>query len=169
MGDNGDQGAGDFESWYRQAHPRLVTALVWVRGDPDGVRDAVDEACVRALARWDRVGKMSSPTGWTYQVALNVWRRRERRVALEARLLRRQRAPEAVPVPAGETWLLVQSLPRRQRTAIALRYVADLTEDQIALAMGVRRGTVSVLLARAHQRLASLVADEPITSREVVP
>jgi RNA polymerase sigma-70 factor (ECF subfamily) len=154
-----------FEVWYRREHPRLVGALMWLGGDPMDVRDAVDEACARALERWDRVGVMRSPSGWTYRVALNVWKRRERRRALERRVLRRHRPSEtAIAGPAGEAWDLLRHLPPRERTAISLRYVGDLTEAQIADAMGVRRSTVSVLLGRAHRRLAELLVevDEPV-------
>lgn len=153
---------GDFETWYRQAHARLIGALLWIAGDPDQARDAVDEACARALTRWERVRRMESPTGWTYQVALNVWRRAQRRRMIEQRLLRRLPPnPLVVSGPAGETWELVKTLPVPERTAIALRYVADLTEAQIGEVMGVRRSTVSVLLSQAHERLAPLVREEP--------
>jgi predicted DNA-binding protein (UPF0251 family) len=42
--------------------------------------------------------------------------------------------------------------------------VGDLTEVQIGDAMGVRRSTVSVLLARAHHRLAQMLVetDDPV-------
>jgi RNA polymerase sigma-70 factor (ECF subfamily) len=165
VGSDGGGDLGGFEAWYERAHPRLVGALLWLGGDPSDVRDAVDEACARALERWERVGRMESSTGWAYRVALNVWRRRERRRALERRLLRRHRSFEAVVAgPAGEAWDLVRGLPPRERTAVALRYVGDLTEAQIAAAMGVRRSTVSVLLGRAHRRLAELLveADDPV-------
>jgi RNA polymerase sigma-70 factor (ECF subfamily) len=154
-----------FEVWYEREHPRLVGALMWLGGDPLDVRDAVDEACARALERWERVGAMESPSGWTYRVALNVWKRRERRRSLEHRVLRRHRPLEAeVAGPAGEAWDVLRHLPPRERTAVALRYVGDLTEQQIADAMGVRRSTVSVLLGRAHRRLAELLVDtdEPV-------
>ena len=75
-----------FEDWYRGAHPGLVAALTVVAADPDLARDATDEAMVRALERWDRVERMASPVGWTYQVGVNVLRRKARQSALERRL-----------------------------------------------------------------------------------
>jgi DNA-directed RNA polymerase specialized sigma24 family protein len=53
-------------------------------------------------------------------------------------------------------------LPDRQRKAIVLRFVADLAEADIAVAMGATRGTVASTLAAARRRLAELLR-EPIT------
>ena len=50
--------------------------------------------------------------------------------------------------------------PVRQRTAVVLRYVADMTESDIAEAMGITRGTVSSTLADARRRMAESVASE---------
>ncbi len=44
-----------FESWYRRAHPRLIAALVSFCGNVEIAADAADEACMRAMVRWDRV------------------------------------------------------------------------------------------------------------------
>lgn len=105
---------------------------------------------------------MESPAGWTFRVALNALRRHQRRAALERRLLARRPPIAEVPAPAGEAWDVVRDLPTRQRTAVVLRYVVDLTQEEIAVAMGITRSTVSSLLADAHTNLAELIAPEPI-------
>jgi RNA polymerase sigma-70 factor (ECF subfamily) len=141
-------------------HARVVASVLLATGNADLTRDAVDEAFTRALVRWDRVKEMDSPTGWTYKVALNAARRHERRRALERRLLAR-RAPETrLPAPAGEAWAVVGDLPRQQRTVVVLRYVADLTQAQIAEVMGISRSTVASTLDDAHRRLGRLLADD---------
>jgi RNA polymerase sigma factor (sigma-70 family) len=129
--------------------------------DLELARDVTAEAFARALERWDRVGSMSSPGGWTYRVALNVLRRRLRRGALEERLLRR--APGREPPPLTDqgvgVWEAVASLPPRTRTAVALRYLGGLTEAEVADAMGVAPGTVAATLHAGRQRLAVLLTD----------
>jgi RNA polymerase sigma factor (sigma-70 family) len=151
---------GDFESWYRDAHPRLVATLLLVTGDLGLAADSVDEAFARALERWDRVRSMASPTGWTFRVARNVSRRSLRRSALERRLLARSPRPADVPAPAGEIWRIVSDLPLRQREVVVLRHVADLPEAEIAETLGITRSTVSSTLRDAHARLGRLL-DEP--------
>ena len=155
----------DFASWYRSQHPRLVAALCAVTQEADVARDAADEAFARSLLDWERVRAMRSPAGWTYRVALNELRRTVRRRGIERRLTARLPPPSPVPEPHyQEVWTLLASLSRRQRTAVVLRYVADLAEADIAVAMGVRRGTVASTLFDAHHRLGALM--EPTADSE---
>jgi RNA polymerase sigma factor (sigma-70 family) len=102
---------------------------------------------------------MSSPGGWVYRVALNVVRRRMRRAALEQRTI--EPPVEVADIVDNEIWAVVQQLPERQRVAVVLRYLLDLPEKEVAVAMGISRGTVASALAAARQRLAAwLTAEE---------
>lgn len=150
-----------FEEFYEAEHARLVTSLLLATGNADWARDATDEAFTRALTSWPRVQAMASPAGWTYRVAINVVRRRQRRRSIEQRLLSHRSPPVDVPAPAGEAWLLVAALPERQRLAVVLRFVADLTEAQIATVMGISRSTVSSTLIDARRSLGLALADDP--------
>ena len=106
----------DFEDWYLNEHPRLVASLLLVTGDVELARDAVDEACVRALIRWPRVARMASPGGYVYRIALHEAWRRARRAALERRLLARRRVEAIVPAPVGEAWWIVPGSNELTRT-----------------------------------------------------
>ena len=58
-------------------------------------------------------------------------------------------------------WEAVRSLPERQRTAVALRYVLDLPEAEVAALMGITRGAASSYLTAARRTLAvALAADD---------
>ena len=156
---NSGAGARDFETWYIGEHARLFASLLVLSGDRELAEDATDEALSRALQHWDRVSEMGSPGGWVYRVAVNRVRRVARRQALERRLLRRLVPRSDVPAPGGEVWDLVRSLPDRQRTAVVLRYLADLAEGDIATVMGVTRGTVASTLADARRALAAVLPE----------
>ncbi|HVF31427.1 MAG TPA: sigma factor-like helix-turn-helix DNA-binding protein [Acidimicrobiales bacterium] len=69
-------------------------------------------------------------------------------------LLAAQPPPRPAPPPGGEAWLLVETLPVRQRAAVVLRHAGGLTETQIGDALGVTRSTISSSLADAYRRLA---------------
>jgi RNA polymerase sigma-70 factor (ECF subfamily) len=148
-----------FEEWYRSLHPRLVTAIAAATGDPDVAADAADEACSRALERWAGVQAMTSPEAWAYTVGLNVARRRFRRRRRERELLWHEHGPGTIEGPAGELWAVVAGLPQRQREAVVLRHVGQLTEAEIAEVMGVKRGTVSSTLRAAYRTLRAGAAD----------
>jgi RNA polymerase sigma factor (sigma-70 family) len=153
----------EFEDWYRGLHPRIVAAVLMSTGRVDDAADVADETMVRALERWDRVRTMASRDGWAFRVAFNLVRRRGRRRALEATLLRRSAAGRSTTIdgPAGEAWDAVRHLSERQRQTIVLRYVADLPEAEIAAALGISRGTVSSTLADARAALRLSLGDEP--------
>jgi RNA polymerase sigma-70 factor (ECF subfamily) len=152
-----------FDVWYRAEHPRVVGACCALGGDADAAREATDEAFARALGRWDSVGAMERPGAWVTTVALNCLRRTLRRRGVERRSFGRRHPPTTdMALPHPEVWTAVRSLPKRQRTAVVLRYVADLPETQIAEVMGVTRGTVAASLAAARTRLADLLTDPTI-------
>jgi RNA polymerase sigma factor (sigma-70 family) len=54
----------------------------------------------------------------------------------------------------------LRSLPARQREALVLRYYGDLSEAQIAAAMGISRGAVKSHTARAMAALRTLLEQE---------
>jgi len=148
-----------FEDWYPDAHGRVLATLLLVTGNLDIASDATDEAFCRALARWRTVSRTASPLAWTIRVAINVARRRARRANLEARLLRRHPTPGVVPAPAGEAWEAIKDLPDRQRQVLVLRYVANLSENEIARTLGVSRSSISTSLTAARRNAAPLLCD----------
>ena len=163
-------GTGDFAAWYARTYPRLAAALTVFGRDRELARDAAAEACTRALERWDRVAVMASPDGWAYRVGVNALRRRQRRAALEHRLLRRlDRSSVVAPAELDPAlWDAVRALPARQREAVVLRYVLDLEQHEIADAMGVSAGTVASTLHAARARLhAALGGIDPDVLSEV--
>ena len=61
----------------------MLRAVVAATGDRTGAEDAVAEAFTRAYARWARVAKHPTPTGWVIRTALNVYRSWWRRLRRE--------------------------------------------------------------------------------------
>jgi RNA polymerase sigma-70 factor (ECF subfamily) len=146
-----------FERWYEHEQPRVLAALTLMAGDAEVAAEVTSEAFAIAYERWTRVLTMASPGGWLQRVAVNAMRRRLRRAAAERALLRSE--PRSVPPPnlAVEVWTAVAQLPTQQRTAIALRYLLDLTQAEIAELMGIAPGTAAATLSAARKRLAPLL------------
>ena len=128
-------------------------------GDEDRGADLVQDALVRALPRWDRI-RSADPEGYVRRIMVNrnisIWRslRRERLTA---------EPPDAGTTDAetdGALFAALRRLPPRQRTVIALRYLADQTEAQTAALMGCSAGAVKSQTHAAMQRLRALLTDQ---------
>lgn len=150
-----------FASFYAAEAKRLVATFVVIAGTRHVAEDVVAEAFVRAYERWPRVSRMESPSGWIYRVAMNLLRRRRRREALEQRLLRRvpPADPQVIEIDP-DLWAAVEALPPRARAAVGLRYVADLTEREVAEVLEIAPGTVAATLHDARRRLAQQIAGD---------
>jgi RNA polymerase sigma factor (sigma-70 family) len=117
----------------------------------------------RAIARF-RTGEPFRP--WLLQIVANEARNRRRsagrRAHLALRAAEEQGSGGAVPSPedsvlagerSSELLAAVNALGEEHRLVIACRYFLELSEEETAAALGVRRGTVKSRLARALGRL----------------
>jgi RNA polymerase sigma-70 factor (ECF subfamily) len=149
----------DFKAFYQEAKDRVFQAVLASGRDPVRAEDAVAEAFARAFERWSVVGQMDHPTAWVVRVALN-------RYNSAWRIWRRELPePPDTPGPPDEGPMdevlvrLVWHLPRRQRQVLALRILADLSEEDTGQALGISPKTVSVHLHRAIQHLRTSLAE----------
>ena len=154
-----------FDEFYLRNYKRLVAELYGVVGNLQEAEDVVQEAFARASTRWDRVGGYDLPEAWVRRVALNLasnsLRRARRALALYARI---GPAPP-VPPPSVEGLALGQALGRlrhRHREVLVLHYLAELSVEEIAQALGIPAGTVKGRLSRARAALEQqLEPDRP--------
>jgi RNA polymerase sigma-70 factor (ECF subfamily) len=148
--------ADAFSEWYRVVYRRVFASVLVCSGDRMLTADAVDEAFARAWERWPRVQEMRSPEGWVFVVARNqlrrAGRRRDRSFVLES--------PGFVVDPDVLLWQVVRALPLRARELIALRYIAGLTEREVAATLGIAPGTVARGLYDARARLQSMLTPQ---------
>jgi RNA polymerase sigma-70 factor (ECF subfamily) len=150
---------GELDSFCRREHPRLVGALSLYCGDPSLAEEVAQEALSRACARWGRVGQMAAPGAWVHRVAINLVNSRFRRLAVERRARSRGvgALAESHVDPDGADTVAVRAavaaLPIRQRTALVLRYFADLPVADVADLLGVSDGAVHQLTHRAVDAL----------------
>jgi RNA polymerase sigma factor (sigma-70 family) len=159
----------DFTMFYEREAPRLVRSVALATGEPALAEDAVAEAFARAWSRWPEVSATRRPAAWVMRVALNQARDRFRRRRVERRKESAVARPEAVddPLPLDHhLWDAVRGLPRFECTLVALRYVADLPQAEIAAVLGVPPGTVASGLNRARQRLGVVLGPRHAHSQE---
>jgi len=155
----------ELREFLRERYPRLVGAVALVTGDAASAEDAVQEAIVRAWERTERGEQIAALDRWVAAVALNLSRSRLRRLRVER--LARPKLVGAPPVqPSGDRVDIgraLAELPRRQREVAVLRYVLDLSTEEIAKQMRTSEGTVKSQLfkARAHLAVALSLVEDP--------
>jgi RNA polymerase sigma factor (sigma-70 family) len=143
--------------FYRAEYPRLAQALTLYCADRELAAELAQEAMARAWRDWARVGGLDSPGGWVHRVGINLAGSAWRRLALRRRTSLRSRSNDVVePTDVGPSFVVreaVARLPKRQRTALVLRYFVDLSIDEVAGLMGCRPGTVAALTSQAIANL----------------
>lgn len=151
---------GDFDEFFRATWPRLYRTAYAVAGDAASAEDALQSAYARAYASWRRISMVDYPEAYVRRMVVNEiigdrrrgWWRRERPVA-DIGDVGRVESPESTVTDRQAVWAAVQALPVRQRAVIVLRYYEDLSERDIADALGCSRGTVK---SQASAALANL-------------
>jgi RNA polymerase sigma-70 factor (sigma-E family) len=160
-------GSSDLGSFCRQEYPRLVGALSLYCGDRHIAEELAQEAIARVCRDWQKVQRLAAPGAWAHRVAINVANSHVRRKTAERRAKRRLAAQGAElshdPDTATAVALrqAVAKLPRRQRTALVLRYYADLSVREVADLMDCPDGTVKTLTAKAISNLRKEDLIEP--------
>lgn len=138
---------------------RLATML-----GADDPEDVAQEAFVRLHHRGRLLRDPHAAVGYLRTTVVNLTRSRHRHLAVA------RRGPAVVPraVPSAEHDVVrreagrelvaaLRQLSARHREALVLRYWLDLTEAEMAEAMGVSRGTVKSHVSRGLDALAALL------------
>jgi RNA polymerase sigma factor (sigma-70 family) len=149
----------DFEAFVRKHSSRLVKSLALITLDRGLAEDAAQEAFLQLYLHWDEVSAKQDPGAWLFRVGMNRCKNCRRALGRAARLVDRLGRSLREDGLAGE-WspeidfvTAFKCLPNRQRTAIALRYLAGFSTTQIAQAMGISEGAVGSHLHKARASL----------------
>ena len=142
-----------FEDFFRAEYPRTVKALYILTGTLAEAEDLAQEALARAYERWDRVRAMESPGGYVYRTAVNLNRKRLRRLAAAARRVY-ERSTETDPMGAvdarSDTLQLLKKLPRGQREALILVDWLGMDSEEAGRLLGIRPASVRSRVHRAR-------------------
>ena len=138
---------------------RLATLLLHDQG---AAEEVVQDSFVAMHGAWKRLREPENALAYLRQSVVNRSRSVLRHRTVVERL-RPPKDPDAASAEAGALEALehervisiLRTLPARQREALVLRYYGDLSEAQIAEAMGISRGAVK---SHASRGLAALRA-----------
>lgn len=163
-------GDDDFDGFVTASWPSLVRFAYRLTLDVAAAEDLSQEAFARIWRRWDSVDHAKA-LAYVRRSVVNGFitekRRRERFDRLKSVVVRRETAPpDAAVVERASLRFALGRLTANQRTAVVLRYVDDLSVDEVAALTGWSSGTVKTHTARGLAKLRDcLVFDETAPAR----
>ncbi len=150
-----DPGFRDYVTSRSSSLLRMAFLLTRNRADAE---DLVQSALAKTYQAWDRIKDRNALDGYVRRAMVNThiswWRRRR----LEE--FPTDDIPDrAVADHAGDSEIsdalqrALDRLPSRMRAAVVLRYYEDMTEAEVAQALGISQGTVKSTVSRAVAKL----------------
>lgn len=162
--------AGDFvESLFAKHHGEIYAYLIRMLRDPELAADLTQDAFIKAYRNYESLEKPENARAWLYQiahrVALDELRRRKIVRFLPWTGEARGSAPSAEHLAmelrlSGDMERALARIPERQRAALLLAELHDLTGLELATALGVSHVAARALLTRARESLRQALAAE---------
>lgn len=140
-----------------------------ILGDVDEAEDAAADALVQARLHWTKVGPMANRDAWVLRAAVNVAIARVRRSGIPPLDLSVGPADADKVVLHAAVVAALAKLSRREREVVGLRYVAGLSEQEVAACLGISVNSVKRHMLRATTSLGDRVGHgrnkgEPVAS-----
>jgi len=151
----------DFAAYLAARQPGLLRTAYLLTGNRHDAEDLVQIAFAKLYLSWDKVRDQGSMDGYVRRILVNehnsLWRRawKRREHAQEEPVLDRPVHDVTDDGTGSELWELVQTLPRKARAVVVLRYYEELSEAETAAALGISVGTVKSQTSRALAALRS--------------
>lgn len=166
-----------FDELYRRYHAKVFSTARHVTGDSNAAADVTQETFLQVFEKFDTFESRSSFSSWLYRIAINFageHRRKHRKSPislsappaggsnsaaesvepLEERLAKtRLEADER----SDEVQDALLQLSPKLRTVVVLRYIEDLSYEEVAEVLSCSVGTVKSRLNRAHEALEKLL------------
>src|SRR5262245_46787196 len=142
-----------FESFFERHRSNVFGAMCLVTGNRQEAEEITQDAFLRLLERWDRVGHLEDLTGFLFKTAMNVFRNRARRASLAARrsLGIADRGDDLAAVEdRDEVIRVMRPLTSHQRAALVLTGYLGYSSEEAAQILGVRASTVRALATKGR-------------------
>ncbi|MBL7495637.1 sigma-70 family RNA polymerase sigma factor [Frankia sp. CNm7] len=154
-------------SLYSEHRLELTRLALLLLDDRRGAEDVVQDAFVGLLRNWPRLRAQESALAYLRASVVNRARSQLRRRAVARRVGVRYEPPvwsaEAAALVGEERRAVLEALrglPPRRRLVLVLRYYLNLSDDEIAQALGIAPATVRSTATRAVRALGDLLGEE---------
>jgi RNA polymerase sigma-70 factor (ECF subfamily) len=160
------EGCGDMSDlalWLEEGWAPSVRTAYLILGNRLDAEDAVQEAFLRAWRFRDSLSKETSIKPWLYRVVVNTCNSKLRQeIPRRDRRESDDRLSDVAAIDDMTTRVAIgdgivralRDLPAHLRVVVVLRYYANLSEREIAIAIERKQGTVKSRLNEARRRLS---------------
>ena len=164
-----DEAGAFVETLFAKHHGEIYAYLLRMMRDPEMAADMTQDAFVKAYKNYASLEKPENARAWLYQiahrVALDEIRRRKIIRFLPWTGESKGSAPSAEHLVmearlSGDMQRALARIPERQRAALLLAELHDLTGLELAAALGVSHVAARALLTRARESLRQALAAE---------
>ena len=154
-----------FREYFERHHDSMSRLAYLMTGEHDAADDLAADALTEVWRHWERVVAAEDPVAYGHGILMNLarnWVRRkkgERLLSLEA-IIRGVLDPDTPAVVDVRSALA--RLPHRRRACVVLRYAFDLSEKEVATALGISVGAVKSATSRGARQLAELLGGSSV-------
>lgn len=162
----------EFEQYMAARQPALLRTAYLLTGDQHSAEDLVQTSLAKLYLSWDKVQRRELVDGYVRRIMVNehnsLWRRAWKRKEFATDTIPDQVGVDDRPDHGERSalWDFVQTLPRKQRAVVVLRYYEDLSEAEVADILGISVGTVKSQSSRALAALRERVHTQPMLTRD---
>ncbi len=163
------------EQLFARHHNEIYVYVLRMVRDPELAADLTQDAFVKAYRAQETLEKPENARAWLYQIAHRVTLDELRRRKIVRFIPWIGESPGASPSPerlamdlrlSGDLARALQRIPERQRAALILAEIHDLTGLELASVLGVSHVAARALLTRARESLRQALAEERQSSAE---
>jgi RNA polymerase sigma-70 factor (sigma-E family) len=147
-----------FREYVTARGPALLRIAVLLTGNQADAEDLLQAALAKTYLAWDKIRDHAALDAYVRRAMVNTqiswWRRRRVEEYPTDDIPDQAVADHAVAADLQDTVRrALDRLPQRMRAAVVLRYYEDMSEPEIADALGVSLGTVKSTVSRAVAKL----------------
>ena len=164
-----DEAAIFVEALFAKHHAEIYAYLLRMLREPELAADLTQDAFVKAYRNYATLEKPENARAWLYQIAHRVALDEVRRRKIVRFLPWTGESPGSAPSAerlvmdahlSGDMQRALSRIPERQRSALLLAELHDLTGLELAAALGVSHVAARALLTRARESLRQALASE---------
>lgn len=158
-----------FEEFYESTKKRFWLYVFRITGDTSVTDDVFQDSYIRFLQHPPREKDQNTMNAYLYRIAVNLlhdhWRKEKRKRiwTSEERIAVRTGLPADHMALHHDIGAAFRQLTPRQRSVLWLAYVDEYDHGEIARILGLREGSIKVLLFRAKQKLRHIFKSLGIT------